>query len=60
MKYLIAILLLAACSGSSDSPELNYRAESEHVVVEGKSKVDAAHAKAAGAVNQVILNSVDK
>jgi hypothetical protein len=57
MKYVVAIFLLAACSGDAD---LSYRVESEHVVVEGKSKVDAGHAKAAAAVNQVIIDSLDK
>lgn len=57
MKYIVLIFLLAACSNDAD---LSYRAESEHVVIEGKSKVDAAHAKAVGAVNQVIIDSVDK
>lgn len=60
MKYLIVAFLLVACSDDSKVSELSYRAESEHVVVEGKSKVDASHARAAGAVNQVIIDSLDK
>lgn len=59
MKYIIATLLLLGCSNDAD-PELSYKVESEHVLIEGKSKVDAAHAKAAGAVNKVIVDSIDK
>jgi uncharacterized protein YcfL len=56
MKYLIVALLLVGCT----KDELAYRVESKHIVVEGKSKTDAATAKAASAVNQLVIDSVDK
>lgn len=59
MKYIITTLLILGCSGDAD-PALTYKVESEHVTIEGKSKVDASHARAVGAVNQVILDSIDK
>lgn len=56
MKYFIfSLLILVGCS----SDDLAYRAESKHVIVEGKSKSDAATAKAAGALNQSVLNSLE-
>ena len=59
--YFLLALVVIGCSGEDKpSAELLYRAETDHVIVEGRSKTDAATAKAAGAVNQMVLESVDK
>lgn len=61
MKYFILMLLVVACSSSDDKPkpELSYDAKSEHVTIVGKSKTDASTAKAAGALNQMVIDSVE-
>ena len=58
MKYFFLIALVVV--GCTSSDELSYRVESEHVLVEGKSKSDAATAKAASALNQMVIDSMEK
>jgi len=55
-----AIAMLTRCSGGEDQkPVPTYSASSPHVTVTGKSKTDEATAKAAGALNQMVLDSME-
>jgi len=64
MKYFIlAILVLVGCSNDDKpvvDPALVYSAKSEHITIEGYSKVDAVSAKTLGAVNQMVIDAFDK
>lgn len=60
MKYFIATLLVVVALAGCSNDNLSYSAKSANITVEGKSKTDEATAKAAGAINQAVLDSVDK
>lgn len=65
MRYLfIALLVLAGCSSDEKPVDANLsytvRSAGGRIKVEGRSKTDAATAKASAMVDQMIIDAADK